>query len=132
MIKLVNHLFFYCFRAQTQQGITEIGICMRFTELLHMRAHPQQLLFKAVLEGGDSAGPKLCHGFSPGISILHIQSKQKHHEDKKFLVSILEREENKQGSKMLLQCKIQQRPLKCSGKLERKESTMPINNNNKR
>lgn len=55
-----------------------------------MSVQPQQLLFKAVLEGGDSAGPKLCHVFFPGISILHIQRKQKLNEDKKFLVSILE------------------------------------------
>lgn len=65
---------------------------MRFIELLlYVRVQPQQLLFKAVLEGGDSAGPYLCHAFFPGISILHIQRKQKLHEDKKFLVSILER-----------------------------------------
>lgn len=64
---------------------------MRFVELLHMGEQPQQLLFKAVLEGADSAGPKLCYVFFPGMSILHIQRKQELHKDKKFSVSILER-----------------------------------------
>lgn len=64
---------------------------MRFIELLHVGVQPQQLLFKAALEVGDSAGPYLCHIFIPGISILHIQRKQNLHEEKKLLVSISER-----------------------------------------